>query len=636
MDDNKKIKLAFNVALVAGIFTLVVALLFLINYINIKQNDPVDNKVLEAMVQRLSDDPGNDALISEIRNLDLLARKAYFTGQWQINIGSWLLLLGAIITTLALRVYYSLTSKIDKPESADIKPSTARLMSQKWIAGLAVVVVILALLSSFGSQNYLARYDQMKTSAARDSVEQSEIVVVDVKPAQATEETTDTLQKAEEKVEEIAKVEPEKNTTNKELEKNVEPEANVKAAKIETEKEPQEDLTAEKPKPAVLPTLDDIKKQSPYFRGYLGQGISFAKNIPDNWDVSTGDHIKWKTDIPLKGYNSPVIWDDKIYLTGADQTKRVVYCISRGDGKILWQHAADNIPGSPAKPPKTTDDTGLAAPTVATDGQRVYAIFGTGDIVALKSDGTRLWAKNLGVPDNHYGHSSSLICYQDKVFVQYDTSKGGRVMALSVFDGSVLWDTNRESHISWASPVLAQLNGKMQLVLSAEPIVAGYDINDGKQLWSVECMMGEVGPSVGIGDGLVFAANEYATLAAIDPGKQAITWEDNEYLPEVSSPVSANGLLFIATTYGVFVCYDAKTGKKQWETEFGSGFYSSAMLADGKIYIADMEGNVHIMKLSRQHETIADIPMGKPVMATPAFIDGQLFIRTAGSLYCIE
>ncbi|MFB6317503.1 PQQ-binding-like beta-propeller repeat protein [Saccharicrinis sp. FJH54] len=636
MDDNKKIKLAFNVALVAGIFTLVIALLFLINYINIKQNDPVDNQALEAMVQRLADEPGNDALISEIRNLDLLARKAYFTGQWQINTASWLLLLGAIITTIALRFYYSLTSKIGLPDPAEIKPSAARLMSTKWIAGLSAAIVILALLSSFGSRNYLAKYDQMKQTAVQDSVVQNDILVVDVNPVSDTKQP-DTSQIIKETAQnQTAPDEPEVETRQKNNSVIQDIAVQSKVATMDKENTPQDNLKAEKPEAAALPTLNDIKKQQAYFRGYLGQGISYAKNIPESWNPESGDHIKWKTEIPLKGYNSPVIWDDKIYLTGADQSKRVVYCISRNDGKILWQHDADNIPGSPSKPPKTTDDTGLAAPTVATDGQRVYAIFGTGDILTFKSDGTRLWAKNLGVPDNHYGHSSSLICYGDKLFVQYDTNKGGRVLALSVFDGSVLWDTSRESHISWASPVLAGFNGKMQLILSSEPIVAGYDIENGKELWSVECMMGEVGPSVGIGEGLVFAANEYATLAAIDPVKKAIVWEDNEYLPEVSSPVSADGLLFIATSYGVFVCYDAKTGEKQWETEFNSGFYSSAMVVDHKIYIADMEGVVHIMKLSRQHEGIADISMGERLMATPAFMDGQIFLRTTGSLYCIE
>ena len=94
----------------------------------------------------------------------------------------------------------------------------------------------------------------------------------------------------------------------------------------------------------------------------------------------------------------------------------------------------------------------------------------------------------------------------------------------------------------------------------------------GKELWSVDCMMGEVGPSVGFGEGLVFAANEYAKLVAIDPVSKTIKWENDEYLPEVASPVVADGLLFVATSYGVLVCYDAKTGDKYWEEEYDAGF----------------------------------------------------------------
>ena len=182
---------------------------------------------------------------------------------------------------------------------------------------------------------------------------------------------------------------------------------------------------------------------------------------------------------------------------------------------MLWTGVADNISGSPATPPRVTDDTGLAAPTLTTDGKAVFAIFGTGDVIAFDMNGKRVWARNLGVPDNHYGHSSSLITWNGKLLVQYDTNRGGKVMALDNKTGETVWETVRNSKISWASPVLAEVDGKYQLVLTADPIVAGYDVETGEELWSVECMMGEVGPSVGYSDGIVVAANEYARMVAI-------------------------------------------------------------------------------------------------------------------------
>jgi outer membrane protein assembly factor BamB len=165
--------------------------------------------------------------------------------------------------------------------------------------------------------------------------------------------------------------------------------------------------------------------------------------------------------------------------------------------------------------------------------------------------------------------------------------------------------------------------------------VGGYDAETGKELWKNDCMMGEIGPSPAYGNGLAFAANEYAILAAIDVSNGALVWQNNEYLPEVASPVVADGLLFIATSYGILVCYDANTGTKQWEKDFGEGFYSSPVIADGKLFAADKKGIVHIQKLSGQYESLGDIPMGEKVMATPTFSDGCIYIRGAENLYCI-
>jgi outer membrane protein assembly factor BamB len=187
-------------------------------------------------------------------------------------------------------------------------------------------------------------------------------------------------------------------------------------------------------------------------------------------------------------------------------------------------------------------------------------------------NGIRVWAKNLGVPDNHYGHSSSLIVWDNKLFIQYDTNRGGKLIALNTATGAEVWQTTRSSKISWASPVLAQVDGKYQVILTADPIVAGYDVQTGNELWQVKCMMGEVGPSVGFADGIVVAANEYAKMVAIDVKTHQILWEGDEYLPEASSPLAHNGLLIIATSYGVMACYDLKSGEMYWEHDVGKNF----------------------------------------------------------------
>jgi hypothetical protein len=338
----------------------------------------------------------------------------------------------------------------------------------------------------------------------------------------------------------------------------------------------------------------------------------------------------------MHGYNSPVLWGDHIFMSGASPQKRIVFCIDRLSGKIRWEREVNNIPGSPATPPRTTDDTGLAAPTLTTDGQSVFAIFGTGDIIAFDFDGNRLWARNLGVPQNHYGHSSSLLTWDGKVFVQYDTQAGSKVMAINNETGETVWETNRTDGISWASPIIARINGQYQLVLAANPSVSAYDVKTGSELWKVDCLSGEVGPSPAYGGGLIFAANEYAKLVAIDPVSGTLVWDDNYYLPEVSSPLVHDGLLYVATSYAVFACFDAGTGQFIWEFDADNGFYASPMLADGKIFIFDIEGQAYIFEPGRVPQLIASPSLGEKVYASPVFSNGRIYIRGNKHLYCVE
>ena len=597
MDKPTKIRLATNAAIIAGIFSALISILMLFNYFQLSTNDPIESETLKALVERLKSDPNNEQLLGEIRAFDLLARKAYFTSKWQIETGAVLLLLGAIVIVVSLRYYFSVTSKIEEPVEVKTSQNVARLLSSKWILGLGALVFVLALASSFLSVNQLNNYDPAMAAASDTVAAQKETIEVVDLSTQSNTSTTDTTIGTES--------------------------AQVSADSIAT------------PVVAKAPSSSEIKKQSNSFRGPLGNGVWTSKNIPSSWDIAAGTNLKWKVKVPKKGYNSPVIWGDKLFVSGADATERWLYCYDRNNGKLLWQHQANNITGSPATPPKTTDDTGLAAPTVTTDGNYVVAIFGTGDILACDFTGNRVWAKNLGIPANHYGHSSSLIYWKGKVIVQFDTNKERKLMALDINTGNSVWETPRTSHISWASPILAEIGGKMQVITSSEPTVAGYDVETGKELWKNDCMMGEVGPSPAFGAGLVFAGNEYATLAAIDPSNGSKVWENNEYLPEVASPVVADGMLFVATSYGMLVCYDAKSGTKNWEHDFGEGFYSSPVVANGKLFASDMKGVVHVLKLSAQFEKISDNPTGEKVMSTLAFSDGCVYIRSIENLYCI-
>jgi len=610
MEQDNRLKFSLNIAVVSGIFCITVALLLLLNFMQMAKNKPLESKALASLVKRLSQEPNSDELKQEIRNFDLLARKAYFNSQWQVKTGGYLLLFGAIVFALSLRVFIGIKSKIGEPEVKDENDLTSRIMTQRWVMITGSVLVVLGLAASFASVDHLKKYDvkaaltEAKSSDNQDSVE---VIKVGENPQVVQSATIDTTKS-------VIAVNATKTDATKTDTASVVP---VAAAKI------------------IFPGSNAIKANAPGFRGPFGNGVFFQKGTPVEWDAASGKNVIWKTSVPKKGYNSPVIWGNKVFLSGADNQSREVYCFDRNSGKVLWKQLVDKIQGSPATAPKVTEDTGFAAPSLTTDGNRVYAMFADGDIICFDMDGNRVWARNLGLPDNHYGHASSLIMYKDKVYIQYDTNKSRKLIALNASTGETTWETIRKGKISWASPILAEINGKFQVVLSTDPMVAGYDPETGKELWSVDCMSGEVGPSPASGGGMIFAVNEYAKLVCIDPSKNAKIWENDEFLAEVASPVTANGLLFVATTYGVLACYDAKSGEKYWSKEEGSGYYSSPVIADNKVYTFDTTGKMRVFELGKEAKIIGEGNAAEKITTTPAFANGRMFVRTPKFLYCV-
>ena len=607
METESKLKLSLNIALVSGIFCITVALLLLLNFLQMSKNKPLESKALTSLVKRLSLEPNSDELRQEIRNFDLLARKAYFNSQWQVKTGGYLLLFGAIVFSLALRVFLGLKSKISEPEANDDNDLTSRIMTQRWVMITGSLLILLGLGASYASVDQLKQYAINESTAKlkpEDDKNRIEVIKVGETP-------------------QIVPAADVNAVSNLPLNKTVKSDSAV--AKVVP-------VTIEKIK---FPGIKELKTNASSFRGPFGNGVFFQKGTPVEWDATSGKNVIWKTAVPKKGLNSPVIWGNKLFLSGADQQSREVYCFDLKSGKILWKQPVENIPGSPPSPPKVTEDTGFSASSLTTDGNRVYAIFATGDIICFDMDGKRIWARNLGLPDNHYGHASSLIMWKNKVYIQYDNNKSRKLIALNATTGETVWETLRKGKISWASPVLAEINGKFQVVLSTDPIVAGYDAESGTELWAVECMMGEVGPSPAYGSGLVFAANEYAKLVAIDPVKKAKVWESDEYMPEVASPVCANGLLFIATSYGILACYDALSGKKYWVKEDGPGYYSSPVIADNKLYTFDTLGKMRVFEVAKELKMPGEGNAGEKITTTPAFAEGRMYLRTPQFLYCV-
>ncbi len=604
-----KIKLAQRIAWITGGFALILAILLIVNYVQTSFNDPIENQTIPALVKRLSENPSDEALKAEIRAFDLMARKAYFTSQWQLRTGTYLMFLGVIISILAVRYVLSAKSKLNEIDSVEKVSELDKLVAQKWVVYVGSGLIVLALASGLLSSNSLKKYMVNENLVVQEEQPAEIVAVENAEPAPAPEDLSATTGEVQIAEDPVATDAPATNT---------------------------ETAAAPAAAPAGIPTLAQLKANYPFFRGAEGIGVAAQKNAPTDWNGAGGKNVVWKVKIPKAGYSSPIIWGNQLFVTGADAQARMVYCYDKNSGKLLWEASADNIQGSPAKMPKVTEDTGLAAPTMATDGRAVFAIFGTGDVIGLDMSGKRLWARNLGVPDNHYGHSSSLIIYKDKLLIQYDTNRSGKLLALATQTGATVWETARSTKISWSSPILVNTGSRMELILTTNPNVNSYNPETGKELWNIACLSGEVGPSAGYADGMVFAANEYAKLVGIKIGaKPEIVWEADEFLPEVSSPLAVNGLLYIATTYGVFACLDAKTGEKHWEQEYGDAFYSSPIYTDGKVYITDMSGKTHIVKATKDYQLVGTPELGEKSVCSPVFADGRVYLRGMNNLYCL-
>ena len=390
--------------------------------------------------------------------------------------------------------------------------------------------------------------------------------------------------------------------------------------------------------PVVGPSDEDIERNWPGFRGPWGIGVSHAKGVPVEWDVDSGKNVKWKVAVPSAGFSSPVVWSNRVFLTGASDDALEVFCFDADNGKLLWRADAAGTLGSPAKRPEVGEETGYAAPTPATDGSHVFALFATGDMLCLDYSGKRAWSVNIGVPDTHYGHGSSPIAYRGLVYVQYDHTEAGQLLALECSSGKVAWRASRSFDPSWASPVLVKHGERTHLMLHASPTVVSYDPATGKIHWQLECMLGgEVAPSPAFADGMAFFGTEYSILAAIDVDHpEKVAWETDEDLPDVSSPVAVGEHLFIGSSAGDLTCFERATGKQQWQHSINEAFYSSPVFADGRIYLMDSTGVMHVFAASAELKVLASSKLGESSVCTPAIVDGRIYIRSHKNLYCIE
>lgn len=540
-------------AIVSGIFSLIVALLLIINYIQTQAIDPLNSPALQSLMEQFEDNPTDELLKEQIRALDLLARKAYFTQLWHLRTGGYLLLAGVSIFLLSLKIMASLNPvlpQIDVSRPARRPPDQ---LSRRQFIIFGTSLFILSLV--FG---VLSRNELMSESPFL-------------------------------------------------------PEFN-------------------------FPSDQELLENWTNFRGPGGNSIAFHTDIPTSWNGESGENILWKIEPPKPGFSSPVVWGDYVFITGGDKESRYVYCYHADHGSLIWEEEIRDLSSSPAQI-KVDANTGYAASTAATNGGCVCAIFANGDLICLDMDGNRMWTKNLGVPDNHYAHSSSLIIYRELLFVQYDQRKNSKLFALNLRTGLTVWEVPR-SVISWSSPICVDAGGRMELILTNSLGVNSYDPSNGDSLWSQACLGGEVGPSAAYADGMVFVGNEYAQAAGVRIGPSngaasEVVWTWDEELPNTASPLATDRYVFFASSGGYIFCLNAKTGKTVWEAEFDNGFYASPILVGDLVYAMDLAGVMRIFKIGEKYQSVSEPELGEGSSCTPAFLNGKIYIRGEKNLYCI-
>lgn len=398
--------------------------------------------------------------------------------------------------------------------------------------------------------------------------------------------------------------------------------------------------------PDWFPSAAEIAANWPYFRGPAGSNITTLADLPATWDGASGKNILWKTEIGLPGENSPVVWGKRVFLTGATDQRREVYCFDAASGALLWKEPVSTPQAEGGEPLEVMEDTGYAAPTAATDGRRVFAIFANGDLAGFTAEGKRLWARNLGTPENTYGHATSLILWQNRVIVVYDQAdaKAGKskIIAFDSTTGEPVWSTPRKVANSWVSPIIINYQGREQIITSADPLVIAYDPANGKELWLAKCMRGDVATSPSFANDLVYVGCDQTCVAAIKPDGSGdvtaskIVWkQEDSGLPDMCSML-CDGPRVYTLVFGAFHAFDALTGEHLWEYDTKAKFQASPALVNGLIHLLTTDGVTIIGEGTKEgFKETGRAALGEGTGASPAFAPGRIYLRGKKHLFCI-
>ncbi len=379
----------------------------------------------------------------------------------------------------------------------------------------------------------------------------------------------------------------------------------------------------------------------PQFRGPTGQGVSEERGLPLTW--SETKNVRWKVTIPGRGWSSPVIQGDRVWLTTATEEGKSLRAIAidRNTGAILHNVEVFNLKSAKLANSKNS----FASPTPIIEGDRVYLHFGAFGTACITQSGEIVWKTKLEYDNGQHGTGGSPVIYEDLLIVSCDGNDVQFVVALDKATGKVRWKKTREGYQAYTTPLVVSLPGGDQVISPGAFRAIAYEPRTGKEIWHVKYGEGFSNvPRPVYGHGLVFICTGFqqASLLAVQPDgrgdvtKSKVVWRLDRGVSLTPSPLLVGNELYIVTDNGIATCIDAKTGEELWRARLGGNHSASPIYADGKIYFLSEEGESVVIAPGRKLQHLATNQLDGPTLASMAISGGSLFIRSQTHLYRIS
>ena len=402
----------------------------------------------------------------------------------------------------------------------------------------------------------------------------------------------------------------------------------------------------------------------PCWRGPRGDGTSLEKDVPIRWNGPDNRNIAWKVEIPGRGHASPIVLGERIFLVSCreDRGDRVLLCLDRQSGRILWERVVLSPPLE-----RKHGLNGYASGTPASDGKLVYVTFLEADfgrdkltdplgrtratpgnmaVAAYDFDGNRKWLVRPGRFSSVHGYCSSPILFENLVIINGDHDGDAYLVALDRSSGETVWKTPRENKTrSYCTPIIRQIDGRTQMVLSGSLCVASYDPHDGSRHWIIDGPTEQYVASLVYNGKLLMMTAGFPELhiMGIRPDGHGnvtdthVVWHTTKGCSYVPSPIVAgNGEYFLVVSdTGIASCFEAATGKRHWMQRIGPHYSASLVEAEGLVHFLSDRGVTTIVRPGPQFEVVAKNELGEDCYASPAISHGRIYIRAERHLYCI-